>query len=61
MADKFTRTGLNEGDTYFATTANSAKSRESLEDNIDQKMMAFIGVDDTGGSNSTTSCGRRLS
>ena len=56
MPDKFTRTGLNEGDTYFGTTANSAKSRESLEDNIDDKLMTFIGVDDTGGniSNSTT-------
>jgi len=49
-SDKFTRTGLNEGDVYYGTTANSAKSRESLEDNIDDKMMAYIGSDAVGGN-----------
>ena len=50
MADKFTRVGTVEGDIWYATTASSTKSIESLEDNIDDKMLGFIGIDATGGS-----------
>ena len=51
MADKFTRSGNVEGDIWYATTASSSKSLESLEDNIDDKMVAYIGSDSTGGTN----------
>ena len=56
MADKFTRINVVEGDILYATTASSIKSIESLEDNIDNKMLTWIGSDITGGSvaNSTT-------
>ena len=54
MADKFTRTGLNEGDIYFATTANSAKSRESLEDNIDDALLKTITSDFTEATTTST-------
>lgn len=50
MADKFVRLAASEGDTFYATTANSLKSIESLEDNIDDKMVGFIGSDVVGGS-----------
>lgn len=53
-ATKFTRVGVVEGDIWYATTSSSTKSVQSLEDNIDNKMLAFIGVDNTGG-NSTSS------
>src|SRR3990167_11281480 len=49
MADKFTRLAVVEGDIFYATTAGSSKSIESLEDNIDDKLIGFIGVDNTGG------------
>ena len=56
MADKFTRSGNVEGDIWYATTASSSKSLESVEDNIDDKMIGFIGADAVGGdiTNSTT-------
>lgn len=59
LADKFTRTGLVEGDIYYATTASSSKSRESLEDNIDAGLFGWVGSDTTGGSvgNSSTETG----
>ena len=38
-----------EGDVWYATTASSTKSLESVEDNIDDKMIGFIGADTTGG------------
>ena len=50
MADKFTRLATAEGDILYATTAGGSKSIESLEDNIDAKMLAFIGTDAVGGS-----------
>lgn len=53
-ADKFTRLGTVEGDIFYATTAGSSKSIESLEDNIDDKLVGFIGVDNTGGSISSS-------
>lgn len=43
MADKFTRTGVAEGDVLYATTASSSKSVESLEDSIDDKLLTYIG------------------
>ena len=39
-----------EGDIWYATTASSAKSLESLEDNLDDKLMGFIGIDNVGGT-----------
>ena len=54
MADKFTRLGTVEGDVFYATTVGSSKSIETLEDNIDAKMLAYIGSDTTGGSIGTS-------
>ena len=50
LADKFTRTGINEGDTIYGTTANSPKSFESLEDNIDDALLKYITSDFTSAS-----------
>jgi len=55
MADKFTRSGNAEGDIWYATTASSSKSLESLEDNIDDKLFTHVHDDNTGGSTSSTS------
>ena len=56
LADKFTRASAVEGDIWYATTASGSKSLESVEDNIDDKMIGFIGADTTGGeiASSTT-------
>ena len=50
MSDKFTRIGAAEGDIWYATTVGGSKSAESMEDNIDAAMLAFIGQDITVGS-----------
>src|SRR3990167_10763699 len=55
MADKFSRISVVEGDVLYATTASSAKSLESLEDNIDDKLLTFLGEDNTGTSTAYTS------
>ena len=55
MADKFSRISVVEGDVLYATTASSTKSIESLEDNIDDKLLTFLGEDNTGTSTSSTS------
>ena len=55
MADKFTRVGTVEGDIWYATTASSTKSIESLEDNIDDKLLTFLGEDNAGTSTTSTS------
>lgn len=54
MADKFTRLGAVEGDIFYATTAGGSKSIESLEDNIDNKLLTQIYTDNTGGNVSGT-------
>lgn len=54
MSDKFTRLGAAEGDVFYATTAGSSKSIESLEDNIDANLLAFVGQDKTSGSVSSS-------
>ena len=54
LADKFTRAGAVEGDIWYATTASGSKSLESVEDNIDNKLMTEIYADNTGSSNNGT-------
>ena len=60
MADKFTRLAAVEGDIWYATTASSSKSLESLEDNIDDKMLGYIGSDTTGGSISSSTAETKI-
>lgn len=55
MADKFTRLGAVQGDVLHATTAGGAKSIESMEDNIDNALMTYLGSDLTQGSTSSAS------
>lgn len=49
MADKFTRLDVTDGDVFYADS-NSNDSVEELEDNIDNKMLAYIGSDLTPNS-----------
>lgn len=55
MADKFTRLNAAEGDIFYATTVGGSKSIESLEDNIDNSLLTYLGEDNTGTSTSSTS------
>lgn len=55
LTDKFTRGNWVEGDILYATTLSSIKSLESLEDNIDDKLLTYLGEDNTGTSTTSAS------
>ena len=49
MADKFTRLTIADGDVFFGDSNTDNDSIEELEDNVDAKLMTFIGKDSTKG------------
>jgi len=49
MADKFTRLTCGDGDILYGDS-NSSDSLEELQDNIDAKLLTFIGQDANGGT-----------